>query len=79
MEKLLAKILGPLVDKIPSGWKTVSGISVYLVLAVIQVLSPELAENYAQIFAGAEAAAFALFGVGVVHPRLKQARTPTEK
>jgi hypothetical protein len=80
MEKLLARLLGPLVEKIPTGWKTVTGLLAYLAIATV-ASATDLDQQYPDAFTAAETVAFALFGFGIIHKSVKSEATqiPTSR
>ena len=75
MEKILTSILGPMLDKMGTGWKTAAGLLGYLILAVLSQTT-DLDTQYAELFAGAQTALFALFGIGIIHKNAQKAGDP---
>lgn len=63
LDQFLAPLLNPLLNRIPTGWKTAIGLVCLLTLAVLQSLgklTPEQSETY-QLWI------MVLFGIGVYH------------
>lgn len=78
LQSFLVKILGPLLDRTGTEWKTITGLAVYLTIAVFRLLAvqygtdhPTFLQFVTNITPWVEDSALALTGIGLYHKALK--------
>jgi hypothetical protein len=68
LDRIIFKLLNPLLNLIPGGWKSITGVLAIVVIMILKNLNKITEDEFQQYYGWATV----LFGVGILHKELNE-------